>query len=60
VKFASSGPKRVKRVAKASLLIGAGDTELSENGYANCRFASNLEVNVLYCDGGKLIVQDAI
>lgn len=46
--------------AKASLLVGAGDTELSENGYTNCRFASNLELNVLYCDGGKLIVQDAI
>ena len=40
--------------------MGAGDTELSENGYTNCRFASNLEVNILYCDGGKLIVQDAI
>ena len=46
--------------AKASLLMGASDEELSKNGYEGCKFASNLEVNVLYCDGGKLIVQDSI
>ena len=56
----TAATRRVRQHAKASLLIGAGTKQLSDNGYANCRFASNLEVNVLYCDGGKLIVQDAI
>ena len=50
----------LRRQASASLLIGASETELSDNGYKNCRFASNEEMNVLYCDGGKIIVQDAI
>ena len=33
--------------------------QLDYAGMQNCEFSSNTEVNVFYCDYGKMIVQDA-
>ena len=42
-----------------SFLMGADDAQLSQNDISNCKFISSTELNILYCNYGKLIIQDA-
>ena len=44
--------------AKPSFILDKSIQELYVKG-DNCKFASNWDLNVLYCDKGKIFVQDA-